>query len=84
MDDLLLGCLRAYSRIIRNDLILDYIHTHPGCRKREIASAINMWQCNKSFLEAMAYLEKSGKIYSVTHNDPANMEFYDKWYIKED
>lgn len=66
-----------------DDLILDYIHAHPGCRKREIASAINIWQCDKRFLEAMAYLEKSGKIHAVTHNNPANMEFYDEWYIKE-
>lgn len=65
-------------------LILDYIHAHPGCRKREIASAINIWQCDKHFLEAMAYLEKSGEIYTITHNDPANMEFYDEWYIKEE
>lgn len=69
---------------LMDNLILNYIHVHPGCRKREIASGIDIWLCDAHFLNAMSYLEKSGKIYSVAHNDPANMEFYDKWYIKED
>ena len=64
--------------------IFEIIKAHPGVRLREIAGYIHIWHLNKYFLKAMRELEMvDGKIYNVSFQDPANMEFYNKWYIKE-
>ena len=62
--------------------MLAYIAAHPGCRSREIAGGIGMWLCDSEFLHMRHELEKEGLIYAETYRDPAQMEFYDKWYIK--
>lgn len=61
--------------------ILAYLNRWPGARKRSIASAIGIWQCEATFLECMRDLRNAGLIYRINHSDPANMEFYDKWYL---
>jgi len=61
--------------------IIDYIKRHPGCRKREIAGAIGVWVVDDKFRYTMAQLEIAGAIKSVVYRDPAQMEFYDKWYL---
>ena len=64
--------------------IFEIIKAHPGVRLREIAGYIHIWHLNKYFLKAMRELEMvDNKIYNSSFQDPANMEFYNKWYIKE-
>ena len=61
--------------------IFEIIKAHPGVRLREIAGYIHIWHLNKYFLKAMRELEMvDDKIYNVSFQDPANMEFYNKWY----
>lgn len=60
--------------------ILSYLREHPGARKREIAGHLHTWQCSHEFLRTMADLEADEKIQRETFKDPAQMEFYDKWY----
>ena len=63
--------------------IYNYIKENPGCRKREIASALHIWLCSKDFMKALTDLSLEGRTYSVYYKDPANMEYYNKWYIVE-
>lgn len=61
--------------------ILEAIAAMPGCRQRSIASAIRVWQCDATFLECLRDLRAEGLIYRINHSDPANMEFFYKWYL---
>lgn len=61
--------------------ILEAIAAMPGCRQRSIASAIGVWQCDAIFLECLRNLRAAGLIYRIDHSDPANMEFFYKWYL---
>lgn len=61
--------------------IIAYITEHPGCRKREIAYGLQIWQCNGTFLHTMSELSLNNVIRYETYHDPAQMEYYDKWYI---
>ena len=63
--------------------IYNYIKENPGCRQREIASELHVWLCSNEFLDALRSLEFDNRIYNVSYRDPANMEFYLKWYIVE-
>lgn len=63
--------------------ILACLNRWPGSRKREIAGFLRIWLCDKVFLDTMSELKNNGLIQYVTINDPANMEFYDKWYLTE-
>lgn len=63
--------------------ILAYLNRWPGARKREIASSLQIWLCDKLFLDTMSKLKNDRLIKSITINDSANMEFYDKWYLTE-
>ena len=62
--------------------ILACLNRYPGARKRFIASEIRCF-VNGTFLCAFSEMENTGLIQRVTINDPANMEFYDKWYLTE-
>lgn len=62
--------------------ILACLNRWPGARKREIAKEIHCF-VNGTFLRAFSEMENAGLIQHVTINDPANMEFYDKWYLTE-
>jgi hypothetical protein len=60
------------------DTIVRHIQLNPGCRRRELPA----WGANRpQMMEALWELEKAGIIYSVMHNDPANMEHYYKYYV---
>lgn len=61
--------------------ILAYLREHPGARKREIAGFLHIWQCNTDFLFLMSLMESTGQIRYETIHDPAQMEYYDKWYV---
>ena len=63
--------------------ILACLNRYPGSRKREIAGSLRIWLCDKLFLDTMNKLKNDGLIKYITINDPANMEFYDKWYLTE-
>lgn len=63
--------------------ILEYVRTHPGCRKRYIASALHIWQCDFNFLATMDDLHEDGLLREEYYKDPAQMEFYSKWYVVE-
>lgn len=65
------------------EAIYNYIKENPGCRQREIASELHVWLCSKEFLDALRFLEFDNRIYNVSYQDRANMEFYLKWYIVE-
>lgn len=62
--------------------ILACLNRWHGSRKREIATEIH-YPVNGNFLRAFSEMENNGLIQHVTINDPANMEFYDKWYLTE-
>lgn len=64
------------------EMILTIIAEHPGIRKREIANYLGIWQCNSEFLATINNLFKDNLITYTTFQDPAQMELYDKWYIK--
>lgn len=64
--------------------ILETIAAMPGCRQRSIASAIGVWQCDAVFLECLRDLRDAGLIYRINYSDPANMEFFYKWYLTND
>ena len=61
--------------------ILETIAAMPGCRQRSIASAIGVWQCDGLFLNTLHALEGWGLIRRENYSDPANMEFFYKWYL---
>lgn len=61
--------------------IMRIIAENPGVRKRHIAYLLGIWQCDRTFLRAMIDLEKEGLIFCRSFSDPANMEYYDKWYL---
>ena len=64
--------------------ILEYVRTHPGCRKRSIAASLHIWQCDHNFLAAVDDLCEDGLLREEYYRDPAQMEFYSKWYVMED
>ena len=59
--------------------ILEYIKSHEGCRKRDIADALKVWVGD--IVKPIFELESDHKIYRVIYRDNAQMEFYDKWYL---
>ena len=61
--------------------ILIYLYKFPYSRKRYIAKAIGLWQCNVNFLHAMNSLNDMGLIDYRTIRDIGNMEYYDEWYL---
>lgn len=63
--------------------ILEAIAAMPGCRQRSIASAIRVWQCDATFLECLRDLRASGLVFRISHSDPANMEYFYKWYLTD-
>lgn len=63
--------------------ILNYIAEHPYCRQREIASGCHVWLCNQLFLDSLHNLYKNELIDCEFFSDPANVEYYNKWYLTE-
>ena len=63
--------------------ILEAIAAMPGCRQRFIASVIGVWQCDGLFLNTLNALEEWGLIRRENYSDPANMEYFYKWYLTD-
>lgn len=62
--------------------IMEVISNCPkGVRLRNIGSALHMWHCN--LVKEVNHLEALGKIERVIKSDPANMECYNIFKIKE-
>ena len=62
----------------KEKIIYDYIKEHPGCRHREIPGI--------PLVERVVILDdlvNKGLIRRQLFSDPANMEYYDKWYVVE-
>jgi len=64
------------------DQILKYVAEHPGCRARNVASALGKWVCDVAI--EMCFLAEEGVLRSETYSDPAQMEQFNKWYLAED
>ena len=62
--------------------ILACLNRYPGAHKRFVASEIHS-PVNGIFLHSFRELEDIGFIQHITIHDPANMEFYDKWYLTD-
>lgn len=62
--------------------ILACLNRYPGARKREVATEIHCF-VDGTFLRAFSEMENDGLIQHVAINDPANMKFYDKWYLTD-
>jgi len=61
--------------------ILEYLSKYPGARKCEIASELHVWVASKELSNALYELLQEERVFRRLHKDPANMEFYDKWYV---
>lgn len=63
--------------------ILRAIAAMSGCRQRSIASTIGVSQYDAIFMGCLHNLEDLGFIYHENYSDPANMEYYNKWYLTD-
>ena len=59
--------------------IINFLRENPGSRMRTIRSFTYVMDIITYLYE----LEEKGLIYCVAVHDTANMEFYNKWYVKE-
>jgi hypothetical protein len=64
--------------------ILLALRNDPYTRQRYIASACHVWLCSERFLDTMQYMFKCGLIDCVSVNDPAQMEYFNLWYLTDD
>lgn len=61
--------------------ILNVLRNHPGLRKREIAAYVS---CHHfTFITLLYEMEEDGLVATKYHHDPAQMEFYDEYYITD-
>ena len=60
--------------------IIKIISEHPGLRKREIASYLGIHHFK--IISLLNEMEQDGLIAHENYRDMANMEFYDKYYIR--
>ena len=60
--------------------IIKIISENPGLRKREIASYLGIQ--NKKKISRKKKMEQDGLITHENYRDMANMEFYEKYYIR--
>ena len=62
--------------------ILRILREHPGLRKREIASYLN---CHHfTIITTLHEMEEDGLVRTKYHHDPAQMEFYDRYFITDE
>ena len=62
--------------------IINYVSNHPNTRRRNIASALNIWLCDRTFLNAMNELIEDGILIEGEYRDMANMENYLTYTVK--
>ena len=63
--------------------IVNFLTKHPNARKRTIASALGVWQCDTEFLDAMWELVTEHRIAGKIHRDFANWEYYETFCVVE-
>ena len=63
--------------------ILEYLSQHPYSRQRYIAGACRTWLCSEEFLTSLHNVYKSGLVVCEYHHDPAQMEFYNLWFLTD-
>ena len=63
------------------DQILAIIKDHPGIRLREIAKILRVW--NGDVVKPLWELKEEGLVRKECFNDPANLDWYDMWFVKE-
>ena len=63
--------------------ILLYLYERAGSRQCYIANACHVELCDAIFLGAICALHNLGLIRDESIYDPAQMEFYYKWYLTE-
>lgn len=61
--------------------LLKAIKENPGYRVSILAWIIK--EPKLDVIAVLSYLEDADLVYHKTHNDFANMEFYDEWYIND-
>ena len=62
--------------------ILHILREHPGLRKREIASYLN---CHHfTIITTLHEMEEDGLVRTKYYHDPAQMEFYDRYFITDE
>lgn len=59
--------------------IINILREHPGLRKREIAGYLNIYHFK--IISLLDEMEQEGLLIRKYHHDPANMEFYDEYYL---
>lgn len=64
------------------NLIIEYVRKNPGMRKRAVASGIGVL-FTADFLKTFTSLVKNGILREVDIREPANMEFFSRYYINE-
>ena len=60
--------------------IINILHEHPGLRKREIAGYLRIHHFK--IIPLLDEMEQEGLVIRKYHHDPANMEFYDEYYVR--
>lgn len=60
--------------------VFAFVAAYPGIRIRTIAD--ELYISNLKAGDYLRELRNEGKVYSTLYSDPANMEYYDKWYVK--
>lgn len=61
--------------------IITYVKAHPKCRLCEIGGGLHVW--NIKLLEEVYTLVEAGILIPEIHNDPANMESYIVYSVRE-
>lgn len=63
--------------------ILNFISNNPFCRQRNIAAHLYTSITNQQFLDAMFKLYKENYINCYFFSDPANLEYYNQWFLTD-
>lgn len=61
--------------------IVSYVKAHPKCRLREIGGGLHIWHIK--LLDDVHALVDAGILITEIHNDPANMESYIMYSVRE-
>ena len=61
--------------------IINILWEHPGLRKREIAGYLCIHHLK--IISLLDKMEQEGLVVKKYHHDPANMEFYDEYYLAD-
>ena len=61
--------------------IYEIIKAHPGIRLREIAGILRVW--NGDVVKPLWELKEEGLVRKEYFNDPANLDWYDMWFVVE-